>query len=162
MKIILRDITTITPYPGNPRVNDKAVEAVAASIRAFGFRQPIVVDGDGVIIAGHTRHKAAILIGMTEVPVHVATDLTPEQVRAYRIADNQTAALAEWDFDLLAGELEALKNADFDLSLLAFSEMDLARLTDMAVLPEGKEYDESAANDVKMATCPKCKHEFPL
>ena len=80
MKIILRDITTIKPYPGNPRVNDKAVEAVAASIREFGFRQPIVVDGDGVIIAGHTRHKAAVLIGMTEVPVHVATDLTPEAV----------------------------------------------------------------------------------
>ena len=80
------------PYPNNPRVND---DAVAASIREFGFRQPIVVDADGVIICGHTRWKVAQKLGLEKVPVHVAKDLSPEQIKAHRIADNQTASLAE-------------------------------------------------------------------
>jgi len=83
----LRTIDDIRPYERNPRINDQAVDAVAASLAEFGFRQPIVVDEDGVIIAGHTRWKAAKKLGLAKVPVHVATDLTPEQVRAYRIAD---------------------------------------------------------------------------
>jgi ParB-like chromosome segregation protein Spo0J len=91
----------VRPYENNPRKNDQAVEAVAKSIREFGFRQPIVVDADGVIICGHTRYKAALKIGLDEIPVHVATDLTPEQIKAYRIADNQTASLAEWNYELL-------------------------------------------------------------
>ena len=105
MKIELRPIERIKPYPGNPRINDDAVDAVAASIKEFGFRQPIVVDSDGVIICGHTRWKAAQKLGLEKVPVHVATDLTPEQIKAYRIADNQTASLAEWNYDLLPIEL---------------------------------------------------------
>src|SRR5262249_17851997 len=96
-----RDITTIRPYANNPRLNDAAAAAVAASIPTFGFRQPIVVDEDGVIIVGHTRYKAALKLEMTSVPVHVATGLSPAQVRAYRIADNQTATLSAWDDDKL-------------------------------------------------------------
>ena len=95
MQIEIRDIATIRPYDRNPRDNDDAVDAVAASIRQFGFRQPIVVDDLGVIICGHTRYKAALKLGLRQVPVHVAKDLTPDQVRAYRIADNKTAELAE-------------------------------------------------------------------
>ena len=91
MKIELRNVAEIRPYENNPRLNDDAVDAVAASIREFGFRQPIVVDADGVIICGHTRWKAAQKLGLEKVPVHVAKDLTPEQIKAYRIADNQTA-----------------------------------------------------------------------
>lgn len=91
MKIELRPLSEIKPYPNNPRVNDDAVDAVAASLREFGFRQPIVVDADGVIICGHTRFKAAQKLCLEKVPVHVATDLSPEQIKAYRIADNQTA-----------------------------------------------------------------------
>src|SRR5262245_5976660 len=101
MKVELWLISRVKPYDKNPRLNDDAVDAVAASIREFGFRQPIVVDADGVIICGHTRYKAAQYLSLTEVPVHVATDLTPAQIRAYRIADNQTASLAEWTFELL-------------------------------------------------------------
>jgi DNA modification methylase len=133
MKIDLRKLSEIKPYPGNPRVNDDAVDAVAASLREFGFRQPIVVDGDGVIVAGHTRYKAALKLGLEKVPVHVATDLTPDQIRAYRIADNKTAELAEWNYDLLPIELEALKQANYDLGLLGFDPDALARLLDPTI-----------------------------
>jgi len=126
----LRPIDAIRPYEANPRVNDQAVDAVAASLKEFGFRQPIVVDGDGVIIVGHTRWKAARKLGLAKVPVHVATDLSPEQIKAYRIADNQTASLAEWDFELLPIELKDLQGADYDLGLLGFDDMELAKLLD--------------------------------
>src|SRR5688500_17306095 len=105
-------VDRVRPYEHNPRINDGAVDAVMASIREFGFRQPIVVDPDGVIIVGHTRFKAALRRGMTEVPVHVATDLTAGQLKAYRIADNQTATLAEWDYELLPLELADLQGMD--------------------------------------------------
>jgi DNA modification methylase len=130
MKIELRKTSDIKPYPGNPRVNDAAVDAVAASIREFGFRQPIVVDADGVIICGHTRWKAAQKLGLEKVPVHVAKDLSPEQIKAYRIADNQTASLAEWDYDLLPIEIADLQACNFDLSLLGFDADELAKLLD--------------------------------
>src|SRR5271154_2389772 len=94
-------IKDIKPYPGNPRQNDHAVDAVAASIKEFGFRQPIVVDEEGVIIVGHTRFFAGKKLEMTHVPVHVAVGLTPAQAKAYRIADNQTATLSSWDEDKL-------------------------------------------------------------
>jgi DNA modification methylase len=126
----LRPVESIRPYEANPRINDDAVDAVAASLKEFGFRQPIVVDADGVIIVGHTRWKASKKLGLAKVPVHVATDLPPEKVKAYRIADNQTATLAEWDFDLLPIELKDLQQADYDLSLLGFDEDELAHLLD--------------------------------
>ncbi|MFM7976958.1 MAG: ParB N-terminal domain-containing protein, partial [Pirellula sp.] len=99
MKIDIKPIAEIKPYPNNPRINDDAVDAVASSIKEFGFRQPIVVDTDGVIICGHTRFKAAQKLGLEKVPIHVATDLTPEQIKAYRIADNKSSELADWNFD---------------------------------------------------------------
>lgn len=111
-------IKKVKPYERNPRRNDNAVDAVAASIREFGFRQPIVVDRDGVIIVGHTRLKAAKKLGMKEVPVLVADDLTEEQVKAYRLADNKTGELAGWDFAALEEELAGL--ADFDMSQFGF------------------------------------------
>jgi hypothetical protein len=95
----------IKPYEKNPRINDNAVDAVANSIREFGFKQPIVVDKDNVIIAGHTRWKAAKKLKMKEVPVIVASDLTEEQAKAYRLADNKVGERSMWDFDLLDGEL---------------------------------------------------------
>jgi len=124
----LRRIDDIRPYERNPRINDQAVDAVAASLAAFGFRQPIVVDAEGIIIAGHTRWKAAKKLGLAKVPVHVATDLTPEQVRAYRIADNKSGELAEWDLEILPIELAELREGGFDMDLLAFDEEDLASL----------------------------------
>jgi len=130
MRIEERAITSIRPYGQNPRCNDQAVDAVAASIREFGFRQPIVVDEEGTIIVGHTRYKAALKLGLKTAPVHVARGLSPAQVRAYRLADNQTSALSGWNDDLLAQELAALQHMDFDLKLTGFGEDDLLRLLD--------------------------------
>lgn len=127
-QIEIRDISSIRPYEKNPRQNDDAVDAVAASLKEFGFRSPIIVDGDGVIVCGHTRLKAAQKLGLAKVPVHVAKDLTPEQVRAYRIADNKTSDLSDWDYDILPIELSELQDAGFDMGLLAFDEDELAKL----------------------------------
>lgn len=110
----------IQMYDKNPRKNDAAVSKVAESIKQFGFKQPIVVDRDGVIIAGHTRYKAAIELGLDEVPVLYANDLTDAQVKAYRLADNKTAEYSEWDVDLLAGELGELEELDFDMLPFGF------------------------------------------
>ena len=110
MIVELRPTDSVRPYPGNPRRNDDAVEAVAMSLTEFGFRQPIVVGAEGVIIVGHTRLKAALQLGLTEVPVHVAAGLTPAQTRAYRLADNRTASIATWDDDALVTELLGLKD----------------------------------------------------
>jgi DNA modification methylase len=128
MRIETRPITEVKPYANNPRQNDDAVEAVAESIRRFGFRQPIVVDADGVIVAGHTRFRAAQRLGLATVPVHVATDLIADEVRAYRLADNKTAELASWDTSMLSIELDALRGTGIDWTLLGFDEEELAKL----------------------------------
>ncbi len=130
MAVENREIGSVIPYEHNPRVNDDAVDAVAASIREFGFRTPILCDATGVIIAGHTRLKAAQKLGLKTVPVIVADDLSPEKVQALRIADNQLATLAAWDESLLALELSALQSVDYDLSILGFDEDKLSRLLD--------------------------------
>jgi hypothetical protein len=130
VKVELWDIDDVIPYQKNPRLNDDAVEAVAKSIQAFGFRQPVVVDSEGIIIVGHTRWKAARKLGLQKIPVHVATDLTPDQVKAYRLADNQTNTLSEWDYALLPAELQDLRASNFDLSLLGFDPSELAELLD--------------------------------
>lgn len=130
MKIKMTPLADIQPYAQNPRLNDKAVEAVAESIKQYGFRQPIVVDAEGVIVVGHTRYKAATELGLAKVPVHVAEDLTTEQARAYRLADNRTAEMAEWDLDLLPLELHGLLDAGIDLTTLGFDDRELHRLLD--------------------------------
>lgn len=91
-KIVYKRLDELKPYENNPRRNDKAVDAVAASIEQFGFKVPIVIDNDNVIVAGHTRYKAAGKLNMDEVPCIVADDLTPEQIKAFRLADNKTAS----------------------------------------------------------------------
>jgi DNA modification methylase len=127
-----RPLGGIRPYEHNPRHNDAAVDAVAASIRTFGFRQPIVVDEDGVIIVGHTRYKAAVKLGLATVPVHVAVGLSPAQARAYRLADNRTATLSTWDEDKLPLELMALQQEGFALDLTGFTGDDLMKLLETA------------------------------
>ncbi len=121
-------IGRVTPYPNNARVIPaSAVEKVASSIRAFGWRQPIVVDADGVIIVGHVRLLAAQSMAMTEVPVHVALDLTPGQVKAYRLMDNRSHDEATWDLDLIGPELQSIQelDSDFDLALTGFDQDEL-------------------------------------
>ena len=112
MKIINKKIDEIKPYENNPRFNDDAVEQVAKSIKEFGWKQPIVVDKNNVIIVGHTRYKAAMYLGLEEVPVLVASDLTPEQVKAYRLADNKVSDFSIWNNMALLEELEDLKDVD--------------------------------------------------
>lgn len=108
-------INSIKPYERNPRRNDAAVDYVAASIDAFGWKQPIVIDRNNVIVAGHTRHKAAKKLKLKEVPCIIADDLTDEEIKAYRLADNKVAEKAEWDFTLLDEEMELLPDIDFEL-----------------------------------------------
>jgi DNA modification methylase len=133
VKIEFRKLSEIKPYANNPRINDAAVDAVAASIREYGFRVPLILDAEGTIICGHTRYKAALKLGLETVPVHVATDLTPEQVKAYRIADNKTAELSTWDYDLLPIELGELQQMNVDLCSLGFDQDELAKLLDPGI-----------------------------
>lgn len=118
-EIIYRNVDELIPYERNPRKNDGAVEYVANSIREFGFKVPIVVDENDVIIAGHTRLKASKELDMDVVPTIVASDLTDEQVRAFRLADNKTGEIAEWEFDELASELD---NMGIDMEQFGFDE----------------------------------------
>lgn len=130
MDIISKKIADITPYENNPRHNQDAIEPVAASIREFGFKVPIIIDSDGVIVAGHTRLEAAKLLDMEEVPCIVADDLTPDQIKAFRIVDNKVGELASWNYELL--ELEM---ADIDLDMgefgFDFTEIDEPDLNDL-------------------------------
>ncbi len=146
-----------TPFASNARVvPDSAIAKVAGSIAEFGFRQPIVVDGEGVIIAGHTRLLAAQRLGMAEVPVHVAEGLSDAQVKAYRLADNRTAQETSWDDELLAIALEELSGEDIDLALTGFDEDELAALlaeptqglTDPDEVPEVPEEPISKTGDL--------------
>jgi DNA modification methylase len=159
MEIQLIDINRVIPYARNPRKNSAAVAKVASSIREFGWRQPIVVDQQMVIVAGHTRYEAARQLDLGQVPVHVAEGLTPAQIRAYRIMDNRSAEEAEWDDELLALEFQDLRGEEFDLDLTGFDgdeiEALLARaveetegLTDEDEVPETPETPVSRPGDL--------------
>ena len=117
-------VEDVVPYEKNPRLNDQAVDAVASSIREFGFKVPIVVDSKGVVVSGHTRLKAAKKLGLAEVPVIVADDLDDTKIKAFRLADNKVAELADWDESLLIKELEELDDLNYDMGQFDF-EFDL-------------------------------------
>jgi ParB-like chromosome segregation protein Spo0J len=156
MKVIQVPIENVIPYERNPRNNIDAVDKVAASIREFGWRQPIVVDEGMVVIAGHTRLMAAKQLGLKDVPVHVAIGLTPEQVKAYRIADNRVGEEAEWKNDLLKLELEDLAASGFGIDLTGFDASELNEI----MFPEAPEIagvDEPKGRD---HVCPQCGHSF--
>ena len=131
LKVEQRPLSAIKPYAKNPRRNDAAVEKVAASIREFGWAQPIVVDGDGVIIIGHTRLKAAKKLGLKTAPVLVRADLSPEQVAALRLADNKTAEFAEWDMPLLNAELDSLLDTELDMKQFGFEDAEFQPFDDV-------------------------------
>ena len=140
----VKEIATdrVIPYARNPRRNDAAVSAVAASIREFGFRQPIVVDEEMNVLVGHTRLKAAQSLGLAKVPVHIAKGLTESQRKAYRIADNKLNDLAVWDDEMLALELVDLQNASYDLTLTGFDPSELAKMLNPPTILEGADLDE--------------------
>lgn len=147
-------ISELRMYEKNPRKNDEAVKYVAESIREFGFKVPIVVDSDNVIIAGHTRYKAAKQLQLETVPCIVADDLTPEQVKAFRLADNKVSEFSEWDMDLLAEELADL--FDFDMAEFGF---------DIFSEDDGNsdfdDFEDVGTNkEEKKVTCPYCGGEF--
>lgn len=120
MQIVEKELTWLKPYANNPRDNESAVEPVANSIKEFGFKVPIVATSDGEIINGHTRFKASKLLGLKKVPVIISDDLTEEQIKAFRLADNKTGELADWNDELLAKELEKL---DFNLEQFGFEKL---------------------------------------
>ena len=146
MQIIEKKLNEIEPYAKNPRRNDAAVEYVANSIKEFGFKVPIVIDQNGIIVAGHTRYKAARKLHLATVPCIIADDLTEEQIKAFRLADNKVGEKSEWDFDLLGGELESI--LDLDMGAFGFDEIDLSD-----VLPDPVEDDF----DVELPKEPKAK-----
>jgi DNA modification methylase len=156
MEVELIEIERVIPYARNPRRNEEAVAKVAASIREFGWRNPIVVDREMVVVAGHTRLMAARQLGLQQVPVHVARDLTPAQAKAYRIADNRVSEEAEWDVDLLKLELEEMQDGGASLDLTGFDGDELAKiladktdgLTDPDSIPEAPKHPVSVLSDV--------------
>lgn len=120
MQITELNLSDIKPYEKNPRKNDEAVKYVSESIKQFGFKVPIVIDKNNVIVCGHTRYKAAQKLKLKTVPCILADDLTEEQIKAYRLADNKVAEKSEWDFDLLTPELEELDFTDIDMEDFGF------------------------------------------
>lgn len=138
MTIVKKNIAEIKPYENNPRHNETAIDAVASSIKEFGWKQPLVIDKDNVIVVGHTRWLAAKKLGLSEVPCLIASDLTDEQIAAYRLADNKTNELATWDFEKLKTELESI--SDIDMSQFGFEELE-ASLDDV----KDDEFDEKGA-----------------
>lgn len=142
MRLETRPTATIKPYENNPRIiSEKAVKAVANSIEKFGWQQPVVIDTDGVIIAGHTRWRAAKYLNLETIPVAIADELTPEQVRAYRIADNKTAEKSAWNMDLLPDEIGAIEDA-FDFTLFGFDQDELDKLMGKAIYARDKDPDK--------------------
>lgn len=186
-RIIYLSPEQITPYKNNPRKNDKAVPYVMESIQNFGFKVPIIIDKDNVIVTGHTRHKAALKLGLKEIPCIKADDLTPEQIKAFRLADNKTGEFATWDTDKLLEELEELSEINFDMEDLGFD----ALITDIDAFfapvenyqapspvrkPEQTEtpqqiagnddnnVDDKQSDDTEKTaiTCPHCGKEFDV
>jgi DNA modification methylase len=157
MQIKLAEISNIKPYENNPRkLSDQAIEKVAMSLKEYGFRQPIVVDKDMVIVAGHTRYRASKKLGLKQVPISVIDNLTEEQINAYRIADNRTAEESEWDNELLKMEIKELEAKDFKLDLLGFNDEQLNNilfeekqgLTDEDEVPEAPEEPITKLGDI--------------
>lgn len=154
MNIIEKKLKELKEYENNPRHNEGAVDAVAASIKEFGFKVPIVIDADGVIIAGHTRKKAAEKLGLKTVPCIVADDLSPEQIKAFRLADNKTGELAGWDFEKLEEELADL--AAMDMTQFGFI------VNEDVDIDEFFEDAEPKEKEPKMITCPHCGETFEV
>lgn len=158
MDIISKKIDELTPYERNPRKNEAAIDAVAASIKNFGFKVPIVIDKDGVIIAGHTRLSAAKKLGLEEVPCIIADDLSEEQIKAFRLADNKTSELAAWDPELLEIELNDI--GTIDMKEFGFIDPDISDEDNM------EDQDDIDLSEVKggskQCECPACGFIFEL
>ena len=160
IKIIEKDINELVPYENNARINDDAIEYVANSIKEFGFKQPCIIDKNNVLVAGHTRVLACKKLGITKVPCIIADDLTEEQIKAFRIADNSSAQVAEWDMNKLMKELDSI---DYDMAQFGLAEQ-LDEITNELLKQETSEnvYPDQKLkqNETKFHICPNCGCEF--
>lgn len=138
IKIIYKNVGELVPYEKNPRKNTKAVKYVANSISEFGFKVPIVIDKSGTIIAGHTRYKAALQLGLQKIPCVIADDLTKEQVKAFRLADNKVGEIAEWDFNMLESEIAEIEDIDMGLFNFDTDAIDSEDFGENFQLPDGE------------------------
>ena len=155
MEIVNKKIEELKPYENNPRFNDDAIEYVKNSIKEFGFKVPIVLDKNNVIVAGHTRYKASLELGLKEVPCIIADDLTDEQVKAFRLADNKVSEQASWNFDLLDEEIDNILELNMeDFGFLKTEDIDLDDFFE-----ENNETKEEKKNTI---TCPYCNKEIEL
>lgn len=167
LKVETWPIDRLVEYARNPRKNDEQVERMKAAIKEFGFRIPVVAKSDGTLVDGHLRLKAARALGLTEVPVALADELTDTQVKAFRLLANQSANWAQWDDDLLKLEIEDLKKDDFDIDLIGFEDWKLGGL---GVEGEGfnreaffrDETQEEKDRKKKTVVCPHCGEEFEV
>lgn len=148
MKIVEKRLDEIQPYENNPRKNDKAVPYVKESISRYGFKVPIVIDRNGVIVAGHTRYLASVELALDTVPCIIADDLTDEEIKEFRLVDNKTSEFAGWDFELLEEELEGLDFGDFNFHFPDIAEVNIDDLFE--------EHDAPPKDDVKTIVCPHC------
>lgn len=163
MKVELVAIDQVIPYARNPRINAHAIEKVAASIKEFGFRQPIVTDKEMVIVVGHVRYEAAKRLGLKKVPVHVATELKAEQIKAYRITDNRVGEESEWDKALLQLEITELNDAAFDAELLGFNAEELKEIqASLDELADGFSDDEDDNIEEADTTARIGAYTFPI
>lgn len=159
MQIEYLNIDSIMPYENNPRRNDDAVKYIQNSIEKFGFKVPLVIDNNNVIVCGHTRYKAAKALGMESVPCIIADDLTDEQIKAFRLADNKTSEMAAWDFGLLEEELLALSELEIDMAEFGF--MDATNI-DVDGFFEETTPKESEPEEEKEIKCPHCGMYFAV
>lgn len=155
MEVKMIKVEELTPYENNPRKNDEAVEYVANSIKEFGFKVPIIIDKNGVIVAGHTRYKASLELGLKEVPCIVADDLNDEQIKAFRLADNKVGELAGWDYDLLNIELDDI--LDINMEDFGFLKQEDVNLDDFF-----EEKEQTGEEKKNTLTCPYCGKEIEL
>ena len=157
MNIVKIKVEDLIPYINNPRNNENAIDKVASSIKEFGFKVPVVIDKDNVIVNGHTRVLASKKLGLKEIPCVVADDLSEAQIKAFRIADNKVAEYSKWDYDLLNIELEQLEELEFDMSnfgISVFEPIEFEIDEDIEEILE-EEYEEPPK---KTCTCPNCGH----
>lgn len=155
MEIILKKVEDLKPYVNNPRFNDDAVQYVANSIKEFGFKVPIVIDKNNTIVTGHTRYKASMELGLKEVPCIIADDLTDEQIKAFRLADNKVSEKSSWNFDILDEELENIINIDMqDLGFLKHEDINIENFFE--------NNDDPKEPKKETIICPYCQKEIEL
>lgn len=164
MQIEYIEIDKVIPYANNPRQNDgEAVDRVVASIKEYGFKNPIIIDSDNVIVCGHTRLKAAKKLGIDKVPVIKADDLTPAQIKAFRLAENRVSQYAKWDNELLSIELEGLQELNFELDLTGFEDWEIDNLLNPMSDDDLQDFfieREEKKKEPKKIKCPLCQGEF--